>query len=268
MSNIVFATPAALIEAALSAGPTAPAGEVGRLLDREPSACVILTDPAQAWIQAVWPEPRPVRLAALLDVAASAAATWRVRAADDPEALTAAPTYDSGWAPYAAGEAGLPHRRFRRHDWLWLPAGVTARAWRIDILDPTPPDGRILIGNAVLDPAFQPEDNYDYGWSASLFDPSRVPRAVAGQRDPLNGRPYTKLRLTLSALSEAEAWGEVWDMDELTGTTRPLLVIRDPAATARRQRQAVWGLLSEGGAISNPYFGIHERSFELEELIP
>lgn len=268
MGNIVFATGAELRSATISTGPSAAGGGGECLLRREPADALILTSSDRYYVVVDLGEPKPIRLVAPLYVSASPSATWRVRAADTLDATTGAPKYDSGPMIFGRGELGLKHRRGRLHDWIWSDTPIIARYWRVDFYDFENPEARLLVGNLVLSEAWQPSNNIVYGWSMGVTDPSRVPRAVAGRRDPLNRRPYMTGKVAFDVALESDMFGMAWDLDEEVGTTEAVLILIDPSLGVYRQKKAVWGLFTSLEPIVNPYFKIYAKSYEIEELIP
>lgn len=264
MANILFATPTLLQSATLSSGQAAAAAPVSNLLHREPSVPLILTNPAAAWVGVDFgDDPPALRIVAVLY---SNAGSFRVRADDtDP---TSSPAYDSGSVDFGRNEAGLKHRRFRKHDWLWWVTPKTYRYWRIDFANPADADNRTIVGNLVMDYGVQPAINQAYGGGIGLIDPSRKPRSVEGQVEPLRRRPYSGVEFQIQYGSEAEMFGQAWDLDELTGTVDPVLYIRDPDATVYRQKTSVFGLMRDIGPIVDEAFGVFSKRYQIEELIP
>jgi hypothetical protein len=268
MGNIALATPDRLSRAALTSGPSAPGSPVSNLVRREPSDALVLTDLSQAHVGIDFGEPYAPRLVAPLYAGTTQAATWRLRGAADAAALLAAPAYDSGPLPFGRGEAGLRHRRGLVHDWIWDPAMPACRHWRIDFADPANPGGRLVLGNLVMDRAWRPARNIAYGGSLGLVDPSRRPRSVEGRRDPLARRPYMGTEFGLDFGTEDEMYGAALDLDEAVGTTGAVLYLRDPEATAHRQKKALLGLFSELRPVVDAHFGLYSKRFQIEELIP
>lgn len=266
--GIVIATGANLKTAILTSGPSAPAAPVANLARREPADCLVLTDLSQAWVQVEFAEPVAPRLLAALYVNATAAATARWRGADSAAAVTAAPAFDTGATAFARGEAGLAHRKGRVHDWEWRPDIPAHTVWRLDIEDAANPDGRLIVGNLVVDNAWQPGG---FDWDhvpPTLVDPSRMPRATQGQRQPLNRRPYDVCELPFDFGSREDFIGFARDLDEAVGTTEPVFVALDPDAADYRQREVIFGLMSDLPPVVRRHLAIYARRYRIEELIP
>lgn len=270
MTNIAIASQWRMENAVLTSGPSAPAGPASNLIVREPSRACILTDDSQFYVVCDLGAAMAIRLIAPLYVSASASCQWRVRAAANEADLTAAPAYDSGWMDFAAGEDGLDHRRGYKHDWLIPASAQTYRFWRLDFDDPDAENGQLIIGNLVLDNPFIPSQlNYSHqSQEPWLYDPSRKPTAVAGQRDPLNRRPYFIADIVLEYVTRNEAKGSIGTLTQKVGTTDPVLAIFNPDETDYRQSMAIFGLIDELRPLVVPVAEIYQTRMRIEELIP
>lgn len=267
--NLVLAHAGNLAAATITSSAHAPSAPPANLLDSEPSAPLILIEPAAAWVQVAFGQPVAPRMAAALFCNFTSGAQGRLRGGADAAAITAAPAFDSGWYA-AAPEAGLRHRKHRVHDWTWRPAIPACAVWRWDWTDPANPEGALVIGNLVLEPAWQIEAGgmaWDYT-PPSLFDPSRKPRTTDGQRRPLRRAAYDVAAWTLEADSEAEMLGAARDLDEAVGVTEAVLVAFDPLATTWRQRKVIWGQMTELRVVTHQRLNLFRRDYEIEELTP
>jgi len=269
MGNIVLATQALMGDASFSSGAFAGSGPPQNLIAREPSDALILTDLSNLWVEIDLGSAQSINLIAGLYVSGTSALTWRVRGAASEADLTGSPGYDSTALAFGNGEAGLPHRKGYLHDWIWLGASPqTWRWWRIDFADAANPDNRLVVGKIVLDSAFQPSRNRAYGDTIGLVDPSVKPRTVTGRIDPLARPSYMAGDFSLSFGSEADLLGTAFTIDEKVGITGQVLYLRNPDATSRRQQQAIYGLQTQIGTISQAALNIHEKKYSLEELVP
>lgn len=269
MANAVFGSQWRMADVTFYSGPFATAAPPENLIKREPSVPLILTDLSDLRVEFEFPAAIDVNLLAVLYCDATSAATLRWRGATSRANLTAAPGYDSGSLSFAGGDSGLPSRKNRRHDVRWLGDSAQSYSWwRLDISDAAKSDGRLIIGNVVIDAAWQPGINIAYGGGGGLMDPSRKPRSEPGQVQPLSRSKHRILRHRLSFQSEDDMYGFADDLDEQIGTTEPLLFVRDPEATTYRQEKIVFGLQNEIGEINDQAFNIYEKAYVIEELIP
>lgn len=243
--------------ATITGGSTTATGPVENVIEREPSQAAVF--PGDAFIVVDFGSPVPVRVVAALFTNAR---EWRVRAADDEMDLQSSPGYDSGQVPVDG--PGLRHRLRLRHDWLSIDEEY--RFWRVDFYDPDNPDGRAIVGNLVIDEGFQPRVNISYGAGVGLVDPSRKQRAVGGRIEPLRRLPYIVTEFSLNYGSEDEMYGEALAIDDICGTTEPVLLIRDPDATTHRQWKAVFGLFRPLQPVIEARFSIFQKRFGIEEL--
>ncbi len=264
--NILLATRARMEGAVWQSGPFAPAAPPANLLRNEPSDLLIWTDLTQTWLTGTIAVAKTFRMAWLGYLGCTDAATWRVILRNGGVEV-----YDSGALDCVpSGEdIALPHRKNRRHCLHMLPAAVTADEWEIEVDDAANPAGVLYLGQLILDDPFQPQRNRSYGATVpSLVDPSRIPTAAPGQRPPLNRAPYDVAQFELRWGSRAEMVGELRNLLEFTGTTKPVLAVLEPGATEYRERMMIYGLLDQLPGFNNAHFNIFQAAFRIEELIP
>lgn len=268
MGKILIATTGKIRESVLSSGPVAPKLGIENLKRRNPTQGTRLLNLAEAWIAIDLGAAMPINLIAPLYVQATLAATWRVRAANDANAVIDAPLYDSG--PMVLSNAlGLAHRGGAVHGQKFLGASsVTARFWRVDFDDPTNPAGYLDLGALVMDRGFQPDLNIGFGWSVGLVDPSRKAKAISGAVSPTMRRKYMTGQIAFECQSQDMAYGQLFAIDQEVGVTEPVLLIRDPDLPEQyRQQQTIFGLLTELQPIVNDHFELFSKRFEIEELV-
>ena len=266
MANLVLATPILSDAATLAAGPSAAALPVTNLQTMQPGQVWRATDLASVYVTADLGAAAAITLIALLSTNASSTGTWRARAAASAAAVTSSPAYDSGsvalWA--TAGLSNWP-----RTDAILMPAAAqTYRYWRIDVSDGSNPAGYFDAGRLYLSAAWQPTINISFGWSLRWVDDSPIQRSVGGQAYPLRREPRRVLDCRLDFLSEAEMYANAFEIDRRRGRARDVLAIRDPADTAHRQQQTVYGLQQDTPPIVNPNFDIFSKRILVEELLP
>jgi len=264
--NLLLMTRERMEGGTLTSGPFAPAAPVSNVLLNEPSDNLTWTDLSQTWLRSVYSSAKTWKAVWLGYLTCTDAATWRVVFRNGGIIV-----YDSGsLACVPVGEgAALRHRKLTRHCLHRLPAEVTADDWEITVSDPTNPAGVLKLGNVLVDNPFQPRINISYNAILpSLVDPSRVPTAGPGQRPPLNRAPYDVAGFDLRYASRAELIGELRDLQEFVGTTKPVLAVLEPNASTYRERMMIYGLQEALAPVIHPYFGKYETSCRIEELIP
>lgn len=125
-------------------------------------------------------------------------------------------------------------------------ATVSARYVLWEISDEYNPDGYVQIGRHIVGPIFQPAVNAMYGAQITMIDESRSTRAVDGS---LYSDMKPKRRMLSGAfdtLTDAEGFGEVYDMKDTAGLTLPVFAVLDPSLTGNQlQRASVYGTFTE-----------------------
>lgn len=239
-----------------------------------------------AWVQCDFGQARWIELVALIGLAITQLGTWRIRLSDDPTFATAA--YDSGavraW-PIIGGHGALPWGVWSWGDLLGeedaayytitalqlLPEAVVARYLRIDIDDTGNPDGFVQAGRLIAGPAYRPSYNLDYGWEIGFVDESGIDRSRGGQTW-VDERPrYRVARFTLSGISEAELYANVFDyVDRRKGIAGDVLWIPQPHKPELYVHEVIYGHMRSLSPITNPAPGpstMRSRAFEIEELL-
>lgn len=106
------------------------------------------------------------------------------------------------------------------------------RYGRLDIVDPSNPDGYVQVGRLYVGPAFVPADNVDINPSINLVSPGEVTvspfgRTFADDRGP----PSRLLTIPFTAMDKTELTDELFELQRYCGTARDFAFCLDPAAT-------------------------------------
>ena len=264
--HIVIATPALSDAAVLAANGASEGMPLVNLQRMQPIEVWRTTDPANAFVTVDLGASETVSLVALLHTNASAAATWRIRAAAVEGDVVTSPAYDSTsvslWP--TAGLDTWP----TVNGLLWLGASPqTLRYWRIDVADGSNPDGFFQAGRLLFANAWQPARNISYGWGLGWSDPSPKPRSLGGQTYPVRRPRARQMSFRLDFQSEAALYDNAFEIDRLRGTADDLLVVRDPTNVARLQQWAVHGTLDGLAPIINSQFSIFSKDYTVSELL-
>lgn len=209
---------------------------------------------------------QPWNAVALLFTNATAAATWRIRAAADQVSLTdGSEDYDSGSVTLLA--AGSDATWDRSHGLLWMPAGVTSRWLRIDISDGANPAGYVRAGRLVVGNLWQPTRNAQYpiGWSHQ--DPSDLERTDGGALIPTARDVFLAADLRFDFLSEADAIEHLYEFRRLRGKRADLLAIADPDDDTYLQQHILYGLITRDDQLLHAGFRRYQHRLQLEELL-
>lgn len=169
----------------------------------------------------------------------SADAMWRYRLAGSAAAVTAAPAVDTGlFSPWPL--SGKPEDPGQSPFSLALATnGIGYRYGRLDIVDPTNPDGFVQVGRLYAGPAFVPEINVDINPSLGLISPDEVGRTAFGQAYGDNRGPAARvMQIPMSALDVDEMNAEMFELQRYCGLAKDFAFCLDPAATTHFHRYA------------------------------
>lgn len=185
----------------------------------------------------------------------SPGATLRYRLANTEGDVTAAPAVDttavSAWP--TSGKPSDP-------DWpsyfsLLVEENPTGyRYGRLDIADPTNPDGYVQIGRLFAGPAFVPSQNVDLSWSLGLAAPGESVVTPFGRTFMEDRGPSSRImQLPFSAMDQNELMSELLELERYCGVARDFAFCLDPAATSHFHRfamQARFESLQSGQAMA------------------
>lgn len=145
--------------------------------------------------------------------------------------------------------------------WAWRSvAGVTAQHWTVAITgvagNPYLQLGRLWIGPALIT-----SRGYAFGASRGGRDPGGTARAsLTGTRYATPGRTYRIERMTLQALTSAEAT-EVEAMAVAVGTTGQVFAARSDASLG----DGIFGAFVEPPAVVRPFPQVWTADMQIEE---
>lgn len=177
------------------------------------------------------------------------ACTIRIKAGSSAGASTA---LDTGSLSFSLSPWGV---------WGWRSvAGVTAQYWTIEVTgvasNPFLDLGRLWIGPALIT-----SRGYAFGAARGGRDPGTVSRsALTGTRYARLGRTYRAERMTLPALTSAEAT-QVEAMAAAVGTTGQVFAARSDASLD----EGIFGAFTEPPAVVRPYPQVWTADLQIEE---
>ena len=90
---------------------------------------------------------------------------------------------------------------------------MIARYLRLELEDPSNPDGYLQAGRLVAGPAWQPRVNLQYGWSIEQVDDSRTVRSRGGQSYVDVQPKYRRLRFGFDFLERDEVFGHAYELE-------------------------------------------------------
>lgn len=188
--------------------------------------------------------------------------TWRIRTAATKANLTAAPSLDTGSLTFRV--AGDDDTWDRHHGLYYVDGGRSDRWMRIDfaVAGGTLELGRIVIGNL-----FQPTSNDSYGRAFGPSDPSDTQRTDGGALYTDDRTPFLTTNITLGFLSEAEAYGNVFDLLRRRGSRNDVLYIGNPTESTYLMQQIIYGQIARVRPLALPQFGRYEVRLRIEEML-
>lgn len=152
--------------------------------------------------------------------------------------------------------------------WIYIsPVEVLGRYIDVQLDFSTNAAGVVDIGQVVASPAFSPRYNASYGLRPPYYrDPSQGSRSKGGVRFVDKNRPYRVASMQLDWLSEAEAFGNFYDMVRDYGVRKPFLYIHDPSAIgALLVKQAMMATAEKIGEATHARFANYSMTIELSE---
>ncbi|MES2903279.1 MAG: hypothetical protein V4696_03760 [Pseudomonadota bacterium] len=177
----------------------------------------------------------PLDVIALLGTMANDGATWRIRCASSQANLTASPTMDTGTVALRVS-TGIG-RRPSYHAYRRLSASRTDAWWQIDIVHTAP---QFIARHLVVGLARQ-SVNYSRGAGAVPMDLGQMARTTFGAPDRTPGWRGRQVDFALSWLSETEYETKWSRLDQLVGTTFPVLALPNPKANLYLNDRIAYG---------------------------
>ena len=174
----------------------------------------------------------------------SAAATWTIFAAP----AAAGSLTETGPNTLVTGAFGqAPQVPGRRRHALWTGSAISRRWVRIYLTEPTLQSPAVIrCGLVLIGARWQPSDafrNYDLGSGRGIEDQSIIRTLAGGESHAEEGAKVPIWSAVWSGLEHAEMRA-LWAIVAERGTSRPVLVVEDPTATAGQNEAMHYGLLT------------------------
>jgi hypothetical protein len=287
MGNCVLSWRNFADQATLSGGSWASTMPLANLLDPTLGVKARSVDDATASTQfdADLASSTGVGLFGLVGHNLSAGASFRLRASDTAGDFTTSPLYDSGTVS-VWGSAYLASDVPWESDGWWLgvitftgleaggtafihilPTETAARYWRLEIFDTANSDGYVEAGRLFAGQAWRPTVNFNFGAALGYIDDSVIETALAGS-EYFDVRPVRRTAaLRFEALTDAEAWTQMLDMQRLRGITGEVLFLWDPDDPAYTLQRSFLGRQEQLNPIEAARYGANALALKLRELI-
>lgn len=268
MAAALFVSPRMFDLATVDSGDWRAALPVTNLQDMQPSRLARTTNLSNTFFVVEFTSAVIVNAIFLINTNLTASATIRVRTAASEANLTAAPTFDSTAVSAWPGTGRPTDEGLTRFNVFKSLANSTARVWlRVDLADGTNPDTYIDIGRCLAGQAVQPAINFAYDWSWSHAPADVVvPTAFGHTLTQARLRPRI-FNLPFEALTEAEMWASIGDLQRLRGLAQDVAVCLDSAATTYLHRYCLHGLLGDPIDFSQPFVDAYAGRVSLRELL-
>ncbi len=180
-------------------------------------------------------------------------------------AAAAGGTYGSDGASYPDGYVSDPVVRHKLSSVQTVGSGG-ARYLFVYVEDTGNAAGYVEIGRLLGGPAWQPGINAEFGLSLRVVDSSEVLRTRGGLRVAGSDRVYREARLRLGWLTQAEAFGFLYEWKRL-GLSREVWFEADYEADADMgNRRAMYAALAEMPALAETNLDFYSCDIVLQEL--
>ncbi len=270
--------------AVLSGGFWSPGLPLANLLDPRPqfvAEAITNIDWAATQFRIDLGYQRKVGLFHFANLRASALGLMQLRASLASD--LSSPTYDSGivscrpldstpfgytpWGRYTVSGAydedeyvalGLPR--------FFIPdAIIDCRYLLVEIMDSTAVSP-LQIGCFGAYEIWEPPLNFTYGWTVTPMDESDVQRVPYGSTYISARGIRRRLSLGFPLLPETEVLSRSLGLALIKGRSQPLVAVPFPDDAANREKTAIYGLVSQDSAISNPFFARYAHPFQIDQL--
>ena len=142
------------------------------------------------------------------------------------------------------------------------PGDVTGRVCRLDVSDPTNPDGFLNIPLAYAGPVWTPATNIDYQTTFGRDDQVDEVTSRGGSEYPSLQWARRRWDVTLQGIRASEVWTQAMALDLAARAGGNVLFIPNPAG-ADVGRETVYGRLKSLADLSFPYGSADRRAWKV-----
>ena len=127
----------------------------------------------------------------------------------------------------------------------------------------------ISIGCFGVYDVWEPPVNFTYDWSITPVDDSEITRVPRGSTFIDQRGIRRKLNLGFPYMDDTEIWARGFGTMLARGKSEPLWVVpfSDASEVTKFEKAAVYGLVSQDSALSNPFFTQFALPVQIEQLI-
>ena len=197
------------------------------------------------------------RIVALIATNLSFSGSYRIRLSDVAGSF-AAPVYDSSTLPLTYQYPNLIHV---------LPNGIGSRYLRIELFDSFNPFGYVQIARAFVGMAMSVSAGMARGAELTYVSATTVQESLGGveyfDEKPLKRRHA----FSIDYLTNDEAYNKVLELDRVSDISKEVIVIPDSSDVLFGQKRNFLGRLAQLSPLKNPYLGMHQKAFEVIEIV-
>lgn len=171
------------------------------------------------------------------------------------------------WGEFTAtgAYAGSEYARLGMTRFFVPPTPIPVRYIRFEVNDTTAEIIRIGVFGAWE--VWIPPHNIMAGRSISIIDESVI-NTIPGGAVHIGTRGIRQRHsFAFSEMPAEEMWLRTFGIFLEKGRSIPLIVIYDPADTNNLEKKSIYGLLSDSPPFTNPYYGIWNYVFQIDQLI-
>lgn len=144
---------------------------------------------------------------------------------------------------------------------------VSAQAVRIDVNDPTNPDGYIDIPYVYAGRVFIPNPDVYYGWKVFRDDTARMPQSSCGQFWSASVFKRIRLSCTIAPQKETDLLGQWFLMQYLNGINTSFIVSIERRKDSLKFYTTIYGKFFESPKNQNIAYHRFTIPMEIEEII-
>lgn len=216
------------------------------------TASGVLTYEAGAWLLLDCGAQTVLRVFSLhrTNLSAAAMVRWRVWASADQ---TATPVIDTGLIAAQVAPYYLQHV-------FVAPFACVGRYVRLDILDPSNPDGFVNVAQACIGPAWQPVHTFGYASSVGRTQGGAKTTTRGGQVYARTDWISRAWKITLASVERREVWARLMDLDRAARLNGNVLFVPNPDAH-EAPMATLFGLLEPSTDVTWPQASPRLRSW-------
>lgn len=144
-----------------------------------------------------------------------------------------------------------------------------ARYWKVEITDPSNPNGLLRVGRILIGRAYRPRYNYDYGSNETgVTWVTDTRESLMGRRTYWARYMRRRVRFGWAYLPEEEAFGDWFRLTARTGLHKQVFIVPEEADTGTlRRKRTFLATLTEAPALQQVIFEHASLALQADEVI-